>query len=280
MDSPKNGTPIDHSLLIYLVENNPEQIEIIRPLLRNNGYQVKVFTDIDRFRSSCSVSKAERPTAVIMSMEIAGKEESFISLFSNLSFCKNSGIPVLVFSEYDELPARLAALRAGASRYLTKSVDPEHLINLLDELTVRKLPKPYRILLVDDDLELLEWYSSLLSTKGMVVQTLSDPLKTLEAIKSFAPDVVIVDINMHEVTGQELAVILRERDCQLPIIFLSVNADASQQVLGLDVGGDDFLVKPVLEERLLAAITARAQQARQNKAIRQRLETTLYEREQ
>ena len=280
MDSSTHSTSIDYSPMIYLVENDPSQIEILSTLLKANNYQIKLFTDIDTFRSTCSATEKACPDAVIICMEIHPENDDFTSLEADLRRCKNENIPVIVTSKHDELPARLAALRAGASRFLTKSIDTESLINLLDELTGRRPASPFRVLLVDDDVVLLELYAIILSNAGMIVQTISEPMKTLDVVKSFSPDIVILDINMPEVSGHELAAILRERDCQLPILFLSAIPDLKQQVLGLELGGDDFLVKPVEKERLLAVITARARRARLNKGIRQRLENTLSEREQ
>ena len=82
-------------------------------------------------------------------------------------------------------------------------------------------------------------------------------------------------------SGPELAAVFREREAQrhIPILFLSAETNISEQLHALNLGGDSFLVKPVKPKHLVAAVTARAQRARQDADMRQRLETTLYERE-
>ncbi|PKM01939.1 MAG: PAS domain S-box protein, partial [Gammaproteobacteria bacterium HGW-Gammaproteobacteria-7] len=171
--------------------------------------------------------------------------------------------------------------RAGACRYLVKPVDPGRLIELLDAITGRQPPQPYRVLLVDDDPLLLETHAAVLRAAGMAVRTLSQPLRIMDALSDFVPDVAVLEVNMTGASGPELAAVLRERDEQLhlPILFLSEEADISRQLQALYLGGDDFLVTPVLPDYLVAAVTARARRARQNAAIRARLETTLYKRE-
>jgi DNA-binding response OmpR family regulator len=115
----------------------------------------------------------------------------------------------------------------------------------------------------------------------MTVRTLSQPLQILDVLNDFAPDVVVLEVHMPEATGPELAAVLRERDehLQLPVLFLSAEADTSQQLLALNLGGDDFLVKPVQPDYLVAMVAARARRARQNSAIRRRLESILQKRE-
>jgi PAS domain S-box-containing protein len=124
-------------------------------------------------------------------------------------------------------------------------------------------------------------HTAVLRSAGMTVRTLSQPLRILESLNDFAPDVVVLEVHMPEATGPELAAVLRERDeqLQLPVLFLSGETDMSQHLLALNLGGDDFLVKPVQPDHLVAAVAARARRARQDAAIRQRLEAILYKRE-
>ena len=187
--------------------------------------------------------------------------------------------PAVFVSVCDDLPARLAAFRAGACRYLVKPFEPRRLIDLLDALTGRQPPQPYRVLLVDDDLRLLEAHAAALRAAGMEVRTLPQPLQIMDVLSDFTPDVAVLDVHMPEATGPELAAVLREWDEQLPVLFLSAETDISRQLRALNLSGDDFLVKPVRPDYLVAMVTARARQARQNGTIRQRLETTLYKRE-
>lgn len=278
---PPPVQPRYRSPLIFLVEDDPVQGEVLSHSLIDEGYRVRVFTEADAFRRACNEIESERPAAVIMDMIFPEGDELGAALIAELGLGKDNDIPVVVASVRDDLIGRLAAFRAGASRYLSKPVEPARLINLLDALTGRQPAQPYRVLLVDDDPLLLEAQAQVLREVGMEVRALSQPLLTLDAVDDFMPDVVILDVYMPEASGPELAAVLRERDAQLhlPILFLSAETDMGQQLLALNLGGDDFLVKPVRPEHLVAAVTARARRARQNLSIRQRLETTLYERE-
>jgi len=271
----------DCAPLIYLIGDDPAQAGYLSQALRNDGYRVRVFAESAEFRAACVAVDAERPAAVVMDMVLPEDATAGAELLAELKAGQVRCPPVVFISVRDDLPARLAAFRAGACRYLVKPVNPGRLIDLLDALAGRQPPQPYRVLLVDDDPVLLEVHSAVLCSAGMEVRALSQPLQALDAVDDFTPDVVVLDVHMPEASGPELAAVLRERDenLHLPILFPSSETDMTQQLLALNLGGDDFLVKPVQPEHLVAVVTARARRSRQNSTNRQRLETTLYERE-
>ncbi|MDH5612533.1 MAG: PAS domain-containing protein, partial [Gammaproteobacteria bacterium] len=276
--SPFN-TYSDHSPLIYLVDNHADQTELLKQVLLDSGYRVQVFAEADMlFHTACTDSTTESPAAVVMDIIFSGDDIAASSV-KGFDVCKNAGIPFLSVSVRDDLSARLAAFRMGAKHYLSKPINSDRLIEILDELTGRQQAVPYRILLVDDDQELLDFNQALFGGAGMVVRTLSEPLKTLDVVKDFAPDVVVLDVYMPDITGPELAAILRDSGFQLPILFLSVEDDIDQQIQALSQGGDDFLTKSVQADHLLATVTARAQRSRRSNAVCYRLEKNLYERE-
>lgn len=272
------------SPLIYLVEDDLEQANALSQALQDDDYRVNVFTSPHELRMEFAalVSNAgEFPAAVLMDMILPGGLYAGVELIDELGLHTEHKIPILLLSVRDDLPARLAALRAGACRYMTKPVQVKHLIDQLDAITCRQPREPYRILLIDDDEMLLEALATILRAAGMVVRALSEPLQLIEALDECDPDLVVLDVYMPGASGPELAAVLRERDgqVQLPILFLSSEADLSTQLAALNLGGDDFLMKPVQPQHLVAAVAARIRRARQNKMIRQRLEKNLYERE-
>ena len=278
--SPVSTLP-SRSPLIYVLEADGSQAEELAKTLQGDGYRVRLFTQDDDIRDALCAVDAERPAGVIINNAFHEGEDIDAGLIADLGLGSSHSIPVVIISARDDLAGRLACFRAGVSRYLTTPVDPGQLVDVMDSLTGRQPPKPYRVLLVDDEPLLLENYAAVLRKAGMHVTPLSEPLNAIEQIDAFSPDVVILDVYMPEVSGLELAAVLRERNAQLniPVLFLSAETDITQQLLALNLGGNDFLVKPVQPEHLVALVTARARQARQNTSILQRMEAALYERE-
>lgn len=261
------------SPLIHLVGNDQTAAKNLEHALRNDGFRTQAFANPAEFRAAFAPPGAEAPAAIILDMMLSTSEA--------LGLGDIQETPVIVTSVRDDIPARLAAFRAGACRYLVKPVDPARLIDILEAITGRQPQQPYRVLLVDDDTLMLEIHAAMLESAGIEVRKLSQPLQMLDVLEDFSPDVAIFDVYMPEASGPEMAAILRERDAylNLSIVYLSGETDISEQLLALNIGGDDFLVKPVELKHLLAVVTARARRARQNSSLRRRLETTLYELE-
>ena len=279
-NSKNDSSPInDLTSLIYLLENDAKQTEKLNNTLQDKGYTVQIFTDKDTlFSTACNSTDFERPLAIVI--EATYSDNKLVSpITSDIERCNQHDIHVIVTSTRDDLSARLAAFRAGIKHCISKSNESNCLLNFLSGLVESRNSPSYRILLVDDDKEILKVYETILNESGMKVETLSEPLKTLDTINIFAPDVLILDTDMPEVSGPELAAVLRDSGFQLPIIFLTNETEMTLQLQALNLGGDDFLVKPVQPEYLIAAVTARAQRSRKNSTTCQNLATTIYERD-
>lgn len=265
--------------LIYLVDDDDEHAVQVSTELQDVGYQVQVINTAVSLRIACQQNA--RPDAVVMDMVFPEGEDTGIRLLKELKAGPWKDVPVVIASVRDDLSARLQSYRAGATRYLTKPLAHKKLSDVLDSLTGRVPDPPYKVILVDDDPVLLQAQAAVLQQAGITVYALTDPEQTLELLDSVNPDVLVLDVYMPKIRGPELAAVVRERDASLhlPILFLSAETDISQQLQALNLGGDDFLIKPVQPQHLIMAIMARAKRARQNKMVQQRLQQTLYERE-
>jgi diguanylate cyclase (GGDEF)-like protein len=119
-------------------------------------------------------------------------------------------------------------------------------------------------LIIDDDADLAARYSLVLRNSQMRVQTLSDSSQLFEVMRSFNPEVVLLDMSMPEVTGLELAQMIRLNDewLRVPIIYLSAETDINRQMDALIKAGDDFITKPISDNALTAAVFSHVQRAR------------------
>ncbi len=272
--------PAAHSeLAVYLLQADGAEVGDLPSTLLEAGYRVQRFTDLAALRSACDASA---PAALVLDIATPEAVAPALALVQTLvQGLGAAGPPVVAALPSDELAVRLDASRAGVRRTLTRPLEAVRLTGVLDLLTGRRPPQPYRVLLVDDDPLLLQAQAAVLRGAGMEVQALAQPLRTLDELQRFQPDVLLLDVYMPQASGPEIAAALREREewLDLPVLFLSAETNLTQQLLALNLGGDDFLVKPVQPDHLVAAVTARARRARQSTALRRRLQTTLYERE-
>lgn len=266
---------------VHLVTDRSGSTELLQSALSEAGFEVQLFAHPQACYQAHEMAHHHLPAAVVLDMMGTSDAETVSSMVRQLDRCRQAGIPIVVTLERDDLVTRLAAFRAGARNPLPHPLNPGQLCEALDRLTEHTTQKPWRVLLIDDEPLQLQAHAIYLRRAGMEVHTLTDPMLALNDIDHFEPDVVVLDVYMPGASGPELAAVLRESEVHrhLPILFLSAETSMTQQLLALDLGGDDFLIKPVQPAHLVAAVTARARRYRQDQAVRRRLDTTLYERE-
>jgi two-component system, OmpR family, alkaline phosphatase synthesis response regulator PhoP len=114
--------------------------------------------------------------------------------------------------------------------------------------------KGQRILVVEDDLSILTGLSMSLRYEGFEVLQAQDGKVGLEKALDEAPDLMVLDIMMPQLNGYEVIEELRKRGSTLPVIVLSARGMERDKVTGLNLGADDYLVKPFGLQELLARI--------------------------
>lgn len=112
-----------------------------------------------------------------------------------------------------------------------------------------------KILVVDDDLELLGLVSFALRQAGYLALEATDGTKALEAFNREQPDLIILDVNLPGMSGFEVCRRIREQ-AATPIMMLTVRGSEEDEVKGLDLGADDYLTKPFSPRTLLARVRA------------------------
>ena len=112
-----------------------------------------------------------------------------------------------------------------------------------------------KIFLVDDDRNILLSVSMALEAEGFAVETFNDGESGLKSILKKKPDLVILDVKMPRMDGIEVLTKLRE-ESNVPVIFLTSKDDEVDQVIGLRMGADDYIIKPFSQRLLLERIKA------------------------
>ena len=112
-----------------------------------------------------------------------------------------------------------------------------------------------RILVVDDDPEIVSFLKRGLTYEGYAVDTASNGAEALAKAREAEPDLVVLDVMMPGIDGLEVGKRLRQAG-KLPILMLTAKGTVADRVKGLDSGADDYLVKPFSFDELLARIRA------------------------
>jgi two-component system, OmpR family, alkaline phosphatase synthesis response regulator PhoP len=113
-----------------------------------------------------------------------------------------------------------------------------------------------RVLVVEDDLSILTGVSMNLRYEGYEVLQAQDGARGLEMAVTDGPDLIVLDIMMPRLNGYEVLRELRSRGVRTPVLVLSAKGMERDKVLGLDLGADDYVVKPFGVAELMARVKA------------------------
>ena len=253
----KNTQP--NTLLI--LDSDRNYATQLKDELSKFGFKSEITTTPEEFYESVAKSS---PMGAIVNVLKNGDQYEGIKITRTIQRQRALHMPVIFISPEGEIESRLKAVRAGGEAYLTMPIDTHQLVETLDSVISTKDSESYRIMIVDDDEFLAQRYAAILTDYGMDVKILTSPLKIMEELPEFRPEMILMDVYMPGCTGLELAKVIRQNIgyINLPIVFLSNETDIEQQYAALRMGGDDFLVKPIKDSHLLSSVITRVQRSR------------------
>ena len=136
--------------------------------------------------------------------------------------------------------------------------------------------KGIKILLVDDDLKNSMLLKRFIEAEGYEVIYANNGKVGLEMYRETHPDLILLDINMPELDGFEMARIIRQNDKRVKIFFLTDRTDKVDRLHGFSLKGNDYIPKPFYPEELLAKINERFESMTVNQEIEYKLGYTLF----
>jgi len=253
--------PENEPRLIFVVDDDTSLAREQCLQYKLHGYEVSEFHDFNGLKEAV---RKDRPQAIIMDVIFPEGDLAGIQKIADLRQDFEDFPPVIFVSQREDLKARLASVRAGAAAYFTKPLDLSGVIETLDRLTTYDQGEPYRVLVVDDDESLACHNALILQRAGMETRVLADASHILELLADFQPELILMDLYMPMCTGIELAAVIRQQEAYVgtPIVFFSVETDVATHLDAMRAGGDDFLIKSITPDHLLATVEARVRRAR------------------
>lgn len=172
--------------------------------------------------------------------------------------------PIILVGDEDTIPARLSAVRVGASAYIVRPIHIPELIEALESINPASAGEPPRVLIVEDSKSQSMHYNKVLKELGCSTAVVNQPLQIMDALHRLKPELILLDMHMPECTGIELAQVLRQMPGwrAIPMVFLTAEENPEKLAAAMAVSGDDFLMKPVKAEELRTAVLRRISRSR------------------
>lgn len=252
---------------VFLLEDDKLLSDEVENQMRLFGYRVSSFESAEAAAKALALAT---PDVLVTDVLLPEGELAGPSFADKVGLSPT--VPTIFISSRNDWSARIAAVRAGGSAYLSKPLDISDLMEQVDRVTGRVRRRENHILIVDDTEILAQHYAAVLEHAGMKTEVLTNPANILYKLASFQPDLVLLDQYMPECNGTEVAKVIRQCPTYLdiPIVYLSTETAVRQQLKAMEVGADDFLEKPISDDHLVAAVSIRARRFRDIKALMSR----------
>ena len=104
------------------------------------------------------------------------------------------------------------------------------------------------ILIVEDDKDFQQYLKSILTKNGYSVQAVSKGINAINLINKLEPDLVVLDLNLPDMSGEGVCIEVRKDHPSLPIIMLTAKSAIHDKVQGLSMGADDYITKPFIPD--------------------------------
>ncbi len=246
--------------LLLVISNDQQVVEGLRNEAENQGLQVKIATDIAAARS---IIPSLNPDVVLLDLDI---EKDSLKLLIELSQrsptigeTPTPQIPVLVFTERNNFSDRLEVARSGGRAFLQKSMPLNEILESAIQILQQTRITKARIMVVDDDSQILTVIEQSLEALGLTLKTLKDPRYFWDTLTEFSPDLLILDAEMPYINGIELCQVVRNDPYWklLPVLFVVDNLEADIVERIFAIGADDCVSKPIVGSKLATRILNR-----------------------
>ena len=270
---------------ILIVEDDKEMVRGLSIRLSANGYTVSVATD---GLSAIGVAQKEEPDLILL--DIGLPDGDGFALMDQLKIITHlSLVPVIILTGRDPPGNQQRAMDAGAKAFLQKPVDNDVLLRTIREVlresevpvqdtsdnkTIKKEADKARIkiLVVDDDTNLLRGMETRLKANGYNVLIAADATSAVNAAQKEDPDIIILDIGLPDSDGFGVMEKLRSLipPLKIPIVIITGRDALENERLAIDSGVKAFLRKPVDNDVLLRMLSQILRESDERKRERNR----------
>jgi diguanylate cyclase (GGDEF)-like protein len=266
MENSKSTNPFQpvqpSERLVYLATNDLNFAAHVSQQIIHFGYIVQHVRDIQSLPNAIA---DQNSVAIIIDIPSDDEPPGSNNIFAEVSVFQQIYNNFIFTSDQDDQIVRLKAIHAGGSAFFTKPINIVSLIDKLDSLSRNtSTAQPSKVLIIEDQHTVASYYQMVLKMSGLDAQIASNPGNVLEQMREFHPDLILMNTFLPEVDPADLARVIRQIDdfVSIPIIFLSSEDDFGKRIEALDLGGDDFLVKPIKASHLMAVVRSRLERSK------------------
>lgn len=253
-------TPIEQQPRLLVVDDDAPLALALTSGATAWGMQAEVATSLAQARKAIAQT---RPDVVLLDLCFPDSTESGFELLAERTTYVQP-VPVVVFTAQESFAERVKVARMGGRGFLQKPVSPDQVWQAIAQVLQQSTTPEAKLLIVDDDLQLLDFLRTLLEPWGFNLTLLNDPQQFWNTLEQFVPDLLILDVEMPDLSGIDLCQVVRNdpRWSDLPVLFLSARTDSQTVHQVFTAGADDYVNKPIVGPELVARVLNRLERTK------------------
>jgi DNA-binding response OmpR family regulator len=258
--NPIGGASVVNQSRLLIVDDDTELAKELISEATVRGMQVEAVTSL---HAAKAVITQTPPDVILLDLCFSGCTENGFQALAELASYQPL-IPIVVLTAQESFADRVNVARLGGQVFLQKPISSTTVMQAIARVLEQSRSPEAKLLIVDDDPQMLDFLHKLLTPWGFHLTLLEDPKQFWDILMQSAPDLLILDIEMPEFSGIDLCQVVRNEPTwsELPILFLSAHSDPEIVHRVFAVGGDDYINKPILGPELVARILNRLERTK------------------
>ncbi|MBF0492559.1 MAG: diguanylate cyclase [Deltaproteobacteria bacterium] len=244
---------------ILIVEDDSIYAEHLALQLEAAGFLCTVLTALEPLEE---VLVKTRPDLILMDMSFHGKRFAGAEVLKQIRLSQEFSCPLIFHSSDSSFESRLEAVRAGANCFLCKTTPLWGVIDVIDQMLYKEQIKSFwKVLVVPEDELLVRKCNILFEQEAIKIFQVPDPTCVMDKISEHSPDLILINLCLPKMQGEELAAVIRQVPSfeRIPIVFLSSEKDSPKRIEFLRQAGEDILQKNIDSTELLLVLKRRLQ---------------------
>ncbi len=248
---------------VLVADDDAEFSDLVKMFLEANNYRPVV---VNNPVAVMDVLRSEEPDALLLDLMMPGKD-GFAIMEEMQESADTAKVPIIVLSALRLENYQERGILTGLPEIVAREIPGDLLVKLIEEQTAAapapsaegaETQKPARpkVLMADDQTELLYLMKEMIEYAGFEVITATDGVEALKAVFETNPDIIVLDYSMPRKNGLEVASDLKNNPlfAHIPIMIVTAYGEKHAKLKGLSMGIDDYLIKPVDADELVARI--------------------------
>lgn len=240
---------------VAVVDDDTEFLDLIKIFLESNNYKPILINDS---KLAYQVIKSKRPSLVILDIMMPDKD-GFDVMMELYEDHMTKDIPIVAISAIGFNKFLEKGGISGNPEYVSRDISSDFIKEIIENTISNSYgygDEKTKVLIADDQIELLSLLKESLEKSGFIVFTAMDGKEAIEKILQFNPDIAVLDYNMPFKNGLEVASEIKNNPIysHMPVIIVTARTEKESKIKGLMMGIDDYITKPVDNDELIARI--------------------------